>query len=125
MNPHSALCSGLVASLRGQTIALTGKVFVDGEHIKRDELAKRLRIYGAAYRTVLTGQISLVIHGDLSGQIVSNMRSQLSRKLIDIMSQDRRGHHVCVVTSEGFSELLKGRPAKCFHDDLTVRATAV
>lgn len=125
MNPHAALCSGLVASLRGQTIALTGKVFVDGEHIKRDELAKRLRTYGAAYRTVLTGQISLVVYGDLSGQIVSNMRSQLSRKLLEIMSQDRRGHHVCVVTSIGFSELLKGRPAKCFHDELTERATAV
>lgn len=118
MNIGTARCSGTVDTLRGQTVALTGKVFVDGEHIKRDVLAKRLRICGAAYRTVLTGQISLVVHGDLSGQIVSNMRNQLSRKLIDIVSQDLRGHHVCVVTSEGFSELLKGSAAKCFHDDL-------
>lgn len=125
MKLHRVSCSGFVESLRGQTVALTGKVFVDGEHIKRDELAKRLRVYGAGYRTVLTGQISLVVHGDLSGQIVSNMRSQLSRKLIDIMSQEHLGHHVCVVTSEGFSSLLRGSPGKCFHDDLMGRvATA-
>jgi BRCT domain type II-containing protein len=125
MQLHLVSCSGLVGSLRGQTVALTGKVFVDGEHIKRDELAKRLRMYGAGYKTVLTGQISLVVHGDLSGQIVSNMRSQLSRKLIDIMSQERLGHHVCGVTSEGFSALLKGSPAKCFHDELIDRVTPV
>lgn len=121
MNLHSVSCSGLVGGLGGQTVTLTGKVFVDGEHIKRDELAKRLRTFGANYRTVLTGQISLVVHGDLSGQIVSNMRSQLSRKLIDIMSQERRGHHVCVVTSDGFSALLNGSPAKCLHVELIGR----
>lgn len=118
-------CNGSVTTLRGQTVAMTGKVVVRGEHIKRDNLAKIIsETYGAKFKNDLTGQISLLIHGDLTGQVVTNMKIHFSDKLLAIISRDRRGHHVCVVSSEGLAELLKGGSAKCLHDDVAERASS-
>jgi hypothetical protein len=66
----------------------------------------------------------LLIHGDLTGQVVTNMKILFSDKLLAIVNQDRRRHHVCVVSSEGFAELLKGGSAKCLHDDVADRASS-
>jgi hypothetical protein len=51
-------CNGVVTTLRGQTVTMTGKVVVRGEHIKRDNLAKIISdTYGATFKNDLTGQI--------------------------------------------------------------------
>lgn len=125
MYKYSGPCSGFVTALRGQTVTMTGRVVVRGEHIKRDTLAKIIETKGARFKNDLTGQISLLVHGDLSGQVVADMRIQFSDKLLDVINQDRRKHHVCVVSSAGFSELLNGGTTKCLHDAVADRASAV
>lgn len=117
-------CNGFVTTLRGQTVTMTGKVIVRGEHIKRDNLAKIIETKGARFKNDLTGQISLLIHGDLTGQIVANMKIQFSDKLLEVINQDHRKHHLCVISSAGFSELLNGGTAKCLHDAVADRASA-
>ncbi|MDF9751546.1 hypothetical protein [Arthrobacter sp. ES3-54] len=124
MYKYSGPCNGFVTTLRGQTVTMTGRVVVRGEHIKRDNLAKIIETKGAKFKNDLTGQISLLIHGDLTGQIVANMKIQFSDKLLDVINQDRRKHHVCVVSSAGFSELLNGGTTRCLHDAVAERASA-
>ncbi|WP_307278769.1 hypothetical protein [Arthrobacter sp. W4I7] len=103
---------------------MSGKVVVGGVHIKRENLAKIIETKGARLKNDLTGQISLLVHGDLTSQVVTNMKIQFSDKLLEIVTQDRRKHHVCVVSSAGFSELLIGRTAKCLHDYVAGRGAA-
>lgn len=123
MNKSAAPCSGVVITLRGHTVTMTGKVIVRGEHINRDELAKIAQAQGATFKNDLTGKVSLLVHGDLSSQIVANMDIQFSDKLLDVVNEDRRHHHVCVVNSRGISELLRGDNAKCLHREVANRIT--
>jgi hypothetical protein len=125
MYQYSGSCNGFVTTLRGQTVTMTGKVVVRGEHVKRENLAKIIKTKGARFKNDLTGQISLLVHGDLTGQVVTNMKIQFSDKLLDVIGRDRRQHHVCVVSSAGFSELLNGGTAKCLHDVVAERASTV
>lgn len=124
MYKFSEPCNGVVTTLRGQTVAMTGKVVVRGEHIKRDNLVKIIQTKGATFKNDLTGQISLLIHGDLTSQIVANMKIQFSTKLLNIINQDHRKHHVCVVSAGGFAELLNLGTAVCLHDAVSDRAAA-
>lgn len=121
MYKSAAPCSGVVITLHGQTVTMTGKVMVRGEHIKRDDLAKIVKAQGATFKNDLTGKVSLLVHGELSSQIVANMNIQFSDKLLDVVNEDRRHHHVCVVNSTGISELLRGDTAKCLHDAVANR----
>jgi hypothetical protein len=121
MYKSAAPCSGVVITLRGQTVTMTGKVIVRGEHIKRDDLAKIVQAQGATFKNDLTGKVSLLVHGDLSSQIVANMNIQFSDKLLDVVNEDRRDHHVCVINSTGISELLRGDTATCLHDAVARR----
>jgi hypothetical protein len=118
MYRNFAPCQGEVPFLRGQTIAMTGKVFLNGEHVTRPALARMLEAYGIRFKTDVTGQISLLVHGDLSGQAVTNRRLELSQKLLNVLYEDRCGHHVCVVSSSGLWDLIQGGSARCFHDHL-------
>jgi hypothetical protein len=124
MYKFSGSCNGFVSTLRGQTVTMTGKVVVRGEHIKRDNLVKLIEIRGARFKNDLTGQISVLVHGDLSGQVVANMKIQFSDKLLEIVNRDHHKHHVCVISSEGFSDLLDGGTAECLHDIVADRASA-
>jgi hypothetical protein len=114
----SAPCHGEVGSLRGQTMAMTGKVLVYGEHITRPALAGILRSHGVRSKTDVTGQISLLVHGDLSGQGVTDKKLELSKKLLNVLNEQVRGHHVCVISSSGLSDLMEGGSARCFHAHL-------
>lgn len=118
MYKSSLLCHGEVSVLRGQTVAMTGKVLLHGEHVTRPALAGILQSYGVRFKTDVTGQISLLVHGDLSGQAVTDRRLQLSKKLLNVLNENLHGHHVCVVSSSGLSDLMQGGSARCFHDHL-------
>jgi hypothetical protein len=52
------------------------------------------------------------------------MKIEFGDKLLEIVNQDARSHHVCVVVSAGFSEVLYGGRAKCLHDHVADRASA-
>lgn len=118
MYTNSSPCHGEVSGLRGQTVAMTGKVLVYGEHVTRSALAGILRSYGVRFKTDVTGQISLLVHGDLSGQGVTDKKLELSKKLLNVLNENFRGHHVCVISSSGLSDLMDGGSARCFHAHL-------
>lgn len=118
-------CSGVVIDLRGQTVAITGKVYLAGEHVKRSTLERHLQGQGARFKADVSGQMSLLVHGDLSGQSVSDIKLQFSQKLLGVLGQDGIGHHVCVVSSSGLESLLIGQRARCFHDHLVAIAFRV
>lgn len=118
MYKNSQPCRGEVSGLRGQTVAMTGKVLLNGEHVTRPALAGMLQSYGVRFKTDVTGRISLLVHGDLSGQAVTDRRLELSKKLLNLINENRHGHHVCVVSSSGLSDLMQGNSARCFHHHL-------
>lgn len=97
----------------GQTIALTGKVSVRGKHVLRPQLIELLELAGATYKDDLSRNVSLLVHGDLSSQHVVNEWEQHSQKLEFVKAEARSGHHICVVTARGFSDLLSGTTAEC------------
>lgn len=107
------MCTGTVASLVGQTVAFTGKVSVRGQWRKRDDLVDVLLSQGASYKSDTSNKVSLLIHGDLSGQHVVNEWLAFSKKLEFVRSGLASGIHICVVTSRGFSDLLDGQSATC------------
>lgn len=118
MYKNSQPCQGEVSILRGETVAMTGKVLLNGEHVTRSALARMLQTFGVRFKTDVSGQISLLVHGDLSGQAVTNRRLELSQKLLNVLNEDRCGHHVCVVSSSGLWDLMQGGSARCFHHHL-------
>lgn len=115
MKKHQKTCPGQVGTLRGQVAIATGKVFIRGEHEHRDIIHILLERAGARVTTKMSGQISLLIHGDLSGQVVVDQAREYSQKILDVLAEDGSGHHVCVVSSRGLSELLEGRAAACLQ----------
>jgi hypothetical protein len=46
MYKYANLCKGAVTLLRGQAVAITGKVYLDGEHVKRDLIARQIQVRG-------------------------------------------------------------------------------
>lgn len=118
MKRYQNACSGQVMTLRGHVVAATGKVTLGGEHVLRPGVERELGMAGARVITKVSGQISLLVHGDLSGQIVKDLTRKFSEKIIRVIAEDAFGHHVCVVSSRGLDELLIGRPAKCLHDHI-------
>lgn len=108
-------CTGVICSLNGQTIALTGKISVRGEQVFRPQLAEMIEKAGAVYKDDLSRKVTLLVHGDLSSQHVVNEWEQHSQKLELVKVEARKGHHICVLTARGFSDLLSGKEAECRH----------
>ncbi|MDX2540633.1 BRCT domain-containing protein [Streptomyces sp. WI04-05B] len=107
------LCDGWVRSLRGQTLCFTGKVLIDGEWTIRKhciEIALRL---GAGWKPDFSRKITVVVHGDLASQVVTDARREYSQKLVRAAWERDRGYHVCVVDADGFADLLGRFPARC------------
>lgn len=106
-------CDGWVRTLRDQLICYTGKVLIDGAWTTRDKCAERARLRGADWKNDFSQKITLVVHGDLASQAVTDPRRQYSKKLVGAARERDRGYHVCVVDADGFSDLLAGHPARC------------
>ncbi|MFE2456441.1 hypothetical protein [Streptomyces sp. NPDC059402] len=106
-------CHGTVRSLNGHTICFTGRVLVDGEWTVRTRCEELAEGRGADTRTDFSRKITLVVYGDLASKVVSDSRRAYSGKLVGAGVSRNEGRHVCVVDADGFSKLLKRRPAPC------------
>lgn len=106
-------CQGTVRSLSGHTICFTGRVLVDGEWTVRSRCAELAEDRGADTKTDFSRKITLVVYGDLASKVVTDRRREYSSKLVDADASRNGGRHVCVVDADGFSKLLKRRPAPC------------
>ena len=107
-----APCSGWIRELRGQTIVFTGKTLVDGEWVVRRHCISRSQTLGAACPDSFSKKVTLVVHGELAGNVKDTERG-LSQKLLAVMQSRREGRHVHVVDAAGYSDLLFGAPALC------------
>ncbi|WTW94887.1 hypothetical protein OG216_16555 [Streptomycetaceae bacterium NBC_01309] len=105
-------CNGWIPSLRGEKVLFTGKTLVDGEWMVRADCRKRITTKGAAALVNVSRQITLLVHGELAGNVKDPDRG-LSQKLLKILDMRRNGHHVHVVDAAGFSDLLFGGVARC------------
>lgn len=108
-------CRGTVHRLNGQTICFTGRVLVDGEWRVRAHCAERAEQQGATPKTDFSHKVTLVVYGDLASKVVTDDRRIYSSTLVDAEAERSRGRHVCVVDADGFSALLRGRPAPCLE----------
>ncbi|MEU1935448.1 hypothetical protein ACH49O_07715 [Streptomyces coeruleorubidus] len=108
-------CRGTVHGLKGQTICFTGRVLVDGAWTVRADCAKRAGQRGAILKTDFSRKVTLVVYGDLASKVVTDDRRAYSSTLVDAEAERSQGRHVCVVDADGFSKLLKGRPAPCLE----------
>jgi hypothetical protein len=108
------VCDGWVPTLQGQTLAFTGKVLVDGEWILREDCAAMARARGSLdWKEDFSRKVTLLVHGDLASQVVTDRARQYSKKLVRAAWERDRNYHVCVVDAEGFSDLLANYPARC------------
>lgn len=107
-------CDGWVHSLAGHTVCFTGKVLIDGEWTIRNRCGELAQLHGAeSWRPDFSRKITVVVHGDLASQVVTDQRRQYSEKLLGAERERNRGHHVCIVDADGFTDLLEDFPARC------------
>lgn len=118
---NGELCDGWVRSLEGQTVSFTGKVLIDGERTLRPRCIELARQHGAGFNPDFSRKITILVHGDLASQAVTDAVREYSKRLVRAAWERDRGYHVCVVDAEGFSDLLSGYPARCRE----LRRTAV
>ncbi|MEU0831664.1 hypothetical protein [Streptomyces sp. NPDC005969] len=90
----------------------TGKTLVDGEWVIRKVCASRSETLGATYQESFSKKVTLVVHGELAGN-VKDVDRGLSRKLLTVMQSRKEGRHIHVVDAAGYSDLLFGVPARC------------
>lgn len=103
-----------VSSLRGQVVTFTGVVNIDGRHLLRGECEREAHARGASTATDFSGRITLLVEGDLDGKAVTDQARGYSKKLVG--AQDARVYgrpHVHVIDSDGFADLVDGRPTRC------------
>jgi hypothetical protein len=90
----------------------TGKTLVDGEWVIRDDCFSRSQTLGATCQNSFSRKVTLVVHGELAGN-VKDMDRGLSRKLLAVLESRKAGRHIHVVDASGYSDLLFGAPARC------------
>jgi hypothetical protein len=90
----------------------TGKTRVDGEWVVRNNCFSRAQSLGAACQNSFSRKVTLVVHGELTGDVKDADR-ELSRKLLTVIESRRAGRHIHVVDNAGYSDLLFGAPARC------------
>lgn len=85
---------------------------MDGEWVIRKDCVSRSRTLGATCPESFSRKVTLVVHGELAGN-VKDVDRGLSRKLLAVLESRKAGRHIHVVDAAGYSDLLFGAPARC------------
>lgn len=102
-----------VMSFRGHVLAFTGKVWIDGSWTIREACVRMAAARGALdWKPDMSGRVSLLVHGDLASQHVTDRTRQYSKKLILADKMRRAGKSVVIVDGQGFADLVAGYPAR-------------
>lgn len=114
-------CDGLVASLQGHLVMLTGRTRIGGEHFERRTLTRHLVAHGAQVLQDGTRnrRVTLLVLGDLAPERVTDPVNVRSKKVVFVDTQRRQGNHICVVDDGGISDLLQGRQAVCLDSRIS------
>lgn len=102
-----------IESFHGHVLAFTGRVFVDGNWEIREDCVRMAMARGAAdWKTDMSRKVSLLVHGDLASQNVTDKTRQYSKKLKLADTLRRSGHELAIIDGQGFADLLDGYPAR-------------
>ncbi|PPF28424.1 MULTISPECIES: hypothetical protein [unclassified Rathayibacter] len=102
-----------IASLRGEVLAFTGKVLVDGEWTVREECVLMAERRGAlGWKTDMSSKVTLLVYGDLASSVVTDKTRHYSKKLALAERLRRAGMRIHVIDGPGFSDLCAGFPAR-------------
>jgi hypothetical protein len=102
-----------VTSFRGHVLAFTGKVLIDGNWTIREDCGRMAETRGAAgWKPDMSGRVSLLVHGDLASQKVTDRTRRYSKKLILADKLRRSGKPVAIIDGQGFADLVNGYPAR-------------
>ncbi|MFF3595636.1 hypothetical protein [Kitasatospora indigofera] len=85
---------------------------MDGDWVVRKHCVSRSQTLGAICPDSFSKKVTLVVHGELAGNVKDTDRG-LSQKLLAVMKSRREGRHLHVVDAAGYSDLLFGAPARC------------
>lgn len=105
-------CAG-VETLHGQVVLFTGKTYMNGDWETKKTCGRVAEQNGATWVENESRRITLLVLGDLTTQIVTDMILRRSAKLIFVHRERGRGHHICVVDGHGFTALSNGNTARC------------
>lgn len=111
-------CDGTIRTLHAQHVLFTGKTYVHGEHVFKPELRRMVRNCGATDAPDRSRRVTLLVVGDLDGQVIVDPINHRSQKLVFVDEQRRLGNHICVVDDTGFTALLDGYSARCLETRL-------
>ena len=108
------VCDGWVRTLSGHAVAFTGRVDMpDGWQPQAVCGKLALKRGAASWGKAWSGAVSLLVHGDLAGKVVTDPEHGYSHKLLSAHEARRAGYHVHIVDAVGFAALLKRQPARC------------
>lgn len=107
-------CGGVVESLHGQYVLLSGKTYVDGKDLTKAQLRPIISQNGGRNAPDRSQAVTLVVWGEFQGSVVDPVHSQ-SKKVVYAAQQRSWGNHICVVDSGGISQLLRGTSAPCLE----------
>lgn len=105
-------CNGEVVSVRGRKVAVTGKIYLNGEQIFRPQILEKLTLLGAMTSNDRSRSVNLLIEGE---QNLAHVKDSLgrSRKSKSAESNDSRGYGTCIVDGRNFRDLVLGIPVAC------------
>lgn len=113
MTATSRKCTGVLTSLTGQAVLITGATFVDGTQTHRDGCLRLAEQMGARPLTKFSGNVTLLIQGPTREDNVTDKVNNRSWKLINTQAMGAAGRHIHVINSTGFTHLLHGEQAQC------------
>lgn len=103
----------------------TGKTRINGEHVRRDELAQRVQLRGGrALAGTRNRDVTLLVVGELSEDVVTDPVNLRSRNVVYVDAERRRGNHICIVDDHGIAALLAHASAPCLRSRV-IRADEV
>lgn len=107
-------CPGTIESMKGEVVLFTGRAVINGNHLKRRVLQEFARGLGAEVAADPSRQVTMLVVGETWTGPLHDERRRYSQKAAFIEEVQRvAGHHVHVLDTAGFAELLHGRPAVC------------
>lgn len=102
-----------VTSFRGQMLAFTGRVLVDGDWTIREDCVLMAKQRGARdWKPDMSGKVTLLVYGDLASANVTDKTRGYSKKLALAERLRREGKAIAVIDGPGFSDLCAGFPAR-------------
>jgi hypothetical protein len=116
-------CTGVLTSLTGEAVLITGATFVDGVQTHRDRCLRMAALRGARPLAKFSGRVTLLVQGPTRADNVTDKVNNRSWKLIRTEATGAAGRHIHVVNSTGFSQLLHGERAQCLTASPATRRT--